>query len=214
MFGFALDEILQTIGITTFRFKIMKLPSELASHSSEKFLKTFKNLYEHSPWFVEQSLEAVALNEKYNNLEKFHEILSEIMLSSNSDMQDDLITAHPLLAGKKAQNNELTDFSTTEQLAGKKAQNNELTDFSTTEQKSAGLNDCTDDEIKLFEKLNEEYFSKFNFPFIMAVKEKNKSEIISTFLERKNNSRDEERTNALVEINKIAWLRIKEIYGI
>ena len=195
MFGFALDEILQTIGITTFRFKIMKLPSELASHSSEKFLKTFKNLYEHSPWFVEQSLEAVALNEKYNNLEKFHEILSEIMLSSNSDMQNDLITAHPLLAGKKAQNNELTDFST-------------------TEQKSAGLNDCTDDEIKLFEKLNEEYFSKFNFPFIMAVKEKNKSEIISTFLERKNNSRDEERTNALVEINKIAWLRIKEIYGI
>ena len=195
MFGFALEEILQTIGITIFRFKIMKLPSELASHSSEKFLKTFKNLYEHSPWFVEQSLEAVALNEKYNNLEKFHEILSEIMLSSNSDMQDDLITAHPLLAGKKAQNNELTDFST-------------------TEQKSAGLNDCTDDEIKLFEKLNEEYFSKFNFPFIMAVKEKNKSEIISTFLERKNNSRDEERTNALVEINKIAWLRIKEIYGI
>ena len=195
MFGFALDEILQTIGITTFRFKIMKLPSELASQSSEKFLKTFKNLYEHSPWFVEQSLEAVALNEKYNNLEKFHEILSEIMLSSNSDMQNDLITAHPLLAGKKAQNNELTDFST-------------------TEQKSAGLNDCTDDEIKLFEKLNEEYFSKFNFPFIMAVKEKNKSEIISTFLERKNNSRDEERTNALVEINKIAWLRIKEIYGI
>jgi len=195
MFGFALDEILQTIGITIFRFKIMKLPSELASHSSEKFLKTFKNLYEHSPWFVEQSLEAVALNEKYNNLEKFHEILSEIMLSSNSDMQNDLITAHPLLAGKKAQNNELTDFST-------------------TEQKSAGLNDCTDDEIKLFEKLNEEYFSKFNFPFIMAVKEKNKSEIISTFLERKNNSRDEERTNALVEINKIAWLRIKEIYGI
>ena len=195
MFGFALDEILQTIGITTFRFKIMKLPSELASHSSEKFLKTFKNLYEHSPWFVEQSLEAVALNEKYNNLEKFHEILSEIMLSSKSDMQDDLITAHPLLAGKKAQNNELTDFST-------------------TEQKSAGLNDCTDDEIKLFEKLNEEYLSKFNFPFIMAVKEKNKSEIISTFLERKNNSRDEERTNALVEINKIAWLRIKEIYGI
>ena len=195
MFGFALDEILQTIGITTFRFKIMKLPSELASHSSEKFLKTFKNLYEHSPWFVEQSLEAVALNEKYNNLEKFHEILSEIMLSSKSDMQDDLITAHPLLAGKKAQNNELTDFST-------------------TEQKSAGLNDCTDDEIKLFEKLNEEYFSKFDFPFIMAVKEKNKSEIISTFLERKNNSRDEERTNALVEINKIAWLRIKEIYGI
>ena len=116
------------------------------------------------------------------------------MLSAPSDMQDNLITAHPMLAGKKAQNNELTDFST-------------------TEQKSAGLNDCTDDEIKLFEQLNDEYYSKFNFPFIMAVKEKNKSEILSSFKMRKNNSRGDERDNALEEINKIAWLRIKEIYG-
>ena len=173
----------------------MKLPQELAQDSAEKFLETFKNLYEHSPWFVEQSLESVLANEKYNSLKAFHQLLCEIMLSSNHDLQDNLIIAHPLLAGKKAQNNELTDFST-------------------TEQKSAGLNDCTEDEIKLFEKLNEEYFEKFNFPFIMAVKEKNKSAIIASFLERKNNTRDQERTNALNEINKIAWLRIKEIYGL
>ena len=173
----------------------MKLPQELAQDSAEKFLETFRNLYEHSPWFVEQSLEPVLANEKYNSLKAFHQLLCEIMLSSNHDLQDNLIIAHPLLAGKKAQNNELTDFST-------------------TEQKSAGLNDCTEDEIKLFEKLNEEYFEKFNFPFIMAVKEKKKSEIIASFLERKNNTRDQERTNALNEINKIAWLRIKEIYGL
>ena len=172
----------------------MKLPQELAKQSSDKFLDTFKYLYEHSPWFAEQSLNRVLTDEQYNNLENFHKLLCEIMLSAPSDMQDNLITAHPMLAGKKAQNNELTDFST-------------------TEQKSAGLNDCTDDEIKLFEKLNVEYYSKFNFPFIMAVKEKNKSEIISSFMKRKNNSREDERDNALKEINKIAWLRIKEIYG-
>ena len=151
-------------------------------------------MYEHSPWFVEQSLEKVLADEQYNNLENFHELLCEIMLSADTDIQNNLITAHPMLAGKKAQNNELTDFST-------------------TEQKSAGLNDCTNDEIKLFEKLNDEYFLKFSFPFIMAVKEKNKSEIIASFMKRKNNSSDKERTNALDEINKIAWLRIKEIYG-
>jgi len=172
----------------------MKLPQELAKQSSDKFLDTFKNLYEHSPWFVEQSLEKVLADEQYNNLENFHELLCEIMLSADTDIQNNLITAHPMLAGKKAQNNELTDFST-------------------TEQKSAGLNDCTNDEIKLFEKLNDEYFLKFSFPFIMAVKEKNKSEIIASFMKRKNNSSDKERTNALDEINKIAWLRIKEIYG-
>ena len=173
----------------------MKLPSELARSSSKEFLEAFQNLYEHSPWFVEQSLDQVAADDKYNNLEKFHQLLSEIMLQAKSALQDNLIVAHPMLAGKKAQNNELTDFST-------------------TEQKSAGLNDCSDNEIELFKELNNKYFSKFNFPFIMAVKEKNKSDIISSFKERKENSRLDEKSNALKEINKIAWLRIKEIYGL
>ena len=173
----------------------MKLPTELARQSSKEFLEVFQNLYEHSPWFVEQSLVYVAADDKYNNLEKFHQLLSEIMLQAKSELQDNLIVAHPMLAGKKAQNNELTDFST-------------------TEQKSAGLNDCSDNEIELFKELNNEYFSKFNFPFIMAVKEKNKSEILVSFKKRQENSHLQERLNALNEINKIAWLRIKEIYGL
>jgi 2-oxo-4-hydroxy-4-carboxy-5-ureidoimidazoline decarboxylase len=173
----------------------MKLPTELARQSSKEFLEVFQNLYEHSPWFVEQSLVHVAADDKYNNLEKFHQLLSEIMLQAKSELQDNLIVAHPMLAGKKAQNNELTDFST-------------------TEQKSAGLNDCSDNEIELFKELNNKYFSKFNFPFIMAVKEKNKSEILVSFKKRQENSHLQERLNALNEINKIAWLRIKEIYGL
>ena len=173
----------------------MKLPTELANQSAKEFLEVFQNLYEHSPWFVEQSLVHVAADDKYNNLEKFHQLLSEIMLQAKSELQDNLIVAHPMLAGKKAQNNELTDFST-------------------TEQKSAGLNDCSDNEIELFKELNNKYFSKFNFPFIMAVKEKNKSEILVSFKKRQENSHLLERLNALNEINKIAWLRIKEIYGL
>ena len=173
----------------------MKLPTELANQSAKEFLEVFQNLYEHSPWFVEQSLVHVAADDKYNNLEKFHQLLSEIMLQAKSELQDNLIVAHPMLAGKKAQNNELTDFST-------------------TEQKSAGLNNCSDNEIELFKELNNKYFSKFNFPFIMAVKEKNKSEILVSFKKRQENSHLQERLNALNEINKIAWLRIKEIYGL
>ena len=173
----------------------MKLPTELARTSSADYLEVFQNLYEHSPWFVEKSLEQVVEDEKYNNLESFHQLLSEIMLYSDNKLQDNLIISHPTLAGKKAQNNELTDFST-------------------TEQKSAGLSDCSDSEITLFEKLNKDYFSKFNFPFIMAVKEKNKDEIIMSFKKRLENSKTDERLNALNEINNIAWLRIKEIYGV
>ena len=173
----------------------MRLPSELARKSSSEFLEVFNNLYEHSPWFIEQSLNYVEADDKYNNLEKFHQLLCEIMLQANNDLQDKLILSHPMLAGKKAQNNDLTDFSK-------------------TEQKSAGLNDCNDSEIKLFKELNHQYFIKFNFPFIMAVKEKNKSEILSSFKSRQKNTVAQERLNALNEINKIAWLRIKEIYGL
>jgi len=144
----------------------MELPLNLAQQSAEAFLKTFENLYEHTPWFVEKSLPLVLADKKYNSLEKFHELLSNIMLNADSDLQDNLIVAHPTLAGKKAQNNELTDFST-------------------TEQKSAGLSDCSDSEIELFEELNREYFAKFDFPFIMAVKEKNKSDVILQFKERR-----------------------------
>jgi OHCU decarboxylase len=173
----------------------MELPTELARNSPQEFLKAFQNLYEHSPWVVEQSLDLVATDDKYNNLESFHQLLSEIMLHSDNDLQDNLIVGHPTLAGKKAQNNQLTDFST-------------------AEQKSAGLSDCTDSEISLFEKFNEEYFSKFKFPFIIAVKEKNKADIIASFKERIGNSMLDERSNALNEINKVVWLRIKQIYGL
>ena len=55
----------------------MKLPQELAKQSTDKFLDVFKNLYEHSPWFVEQSIERVLTDEKYNNLETFHEFIEE-----------------------------------------------------------------------------------------------------------------------------------------
>ena len=174
---------------------VMKLPNELAQQSSQEFIEIFGNVYEHSPWISEQALEQVLESNEYNNLEIFHQLLCEIMLQANNDLQDKLILSDPMLAGKKAQNNELTDFSI-------------------TEQKSAGLNDCNDFEIKLFEELNHQYFIKFNFPFIMAVKEKNKSEILSKFKSRQENTVSQERLNALSEINKIAWLRIKEIYGL
>ena len=173
----------------------MKLPTDLAKHSAKEFMETFGNIYEHSPWIAEQALKQVLGNNEYNDLEMFHELLCKVMLQANNDLQDNLILSHPMLAGKKAQNNELTDFST-------------------TEQKSAGLNDCNDSEIQIFEELNHKYFVKFNFPFIMAVKEKNKSEILSSFKGRQANPVSQERLNALSEINKIAWLRIKEIYGL
>ena len=121
----------------------MNAPHNLANESKTLFLKTFNDLYEHSPWVIEKAFELIKKDSTYNDLKKFHRLLCVTVLNENEDLQMSLIKAHPMLAGKQAKNNELTDFSS-------------------DEQKSAGLNSCTNEEIKLFDELNKKYFDKFD----------------------------------------------------
>jgi 2-oxo-4-hydroxy-4-carboxy-5-ureidoimidazoline decarboxylase len=171
----------------------MKKPSDVAKASKQEYMTLFGELYEHSPWVIETAYEAMTSSETYNDLENFHTLLATTVLEASLDLQMSLIQAHPMLAGKKAKNNELTDFST-------------------NEQKSAGLDSCSDEEIATFDDLNQKYFAKFNFPYILAVKGRNKDEILVDFKERLTHTLEVERVMALAQINHIAWIRIKGIY--
>ena len=86
-----------------------------------------------------------------------------------------------------------------------------MTSESISEQASAKLNECTNEEYEEFKKLNSEYKKKFNFPFIIAVKGKNKNEILNYFRERINNSLNEEFLEAKNQVKKIAKFRLEEI---
>ena len=103
--------------------------------------------------------------------------------------QLDLIRAHPDLAGKA-------------QVAG------ELTADSTQEQSRAGLDQCSAEEFEAFQTLNSAYKKKFDFPFIMAVRESTREEILLEFARRIENDYDLEFETALQEIHKIARLRL------
>ena len=46
----------------------MKLPTDLAKNSSKEFIETFENVYEHSPWIVEQALELVLAKSVGNSI--------------------------------------------------------------------------------------------------------------------------------------------------
>ena len=161
--------------------------------NKDKIIDILGSVYEHSSW-VPERLISFDIKIIKNSDELIIKMKSIVECASDKEKLK-LLCAHPELGNKLQKLNNLTDFSK-------------------LEQKSAGLSDCSDSEIELFKELNREYFAKFEFPFIMAVKEKNKSDVISQFKERKDNSKNQERSNALDEINKIAWLRIKEIYGI
>ncbi len=52
-----------------------------------------------------------------------------------------------------------------------------MSDDSTKEQHGAGLKDLTADEYENFISLNRQYMNKFGFPFILAVRGKDKNDI-------------------------------------
>ena len=60
-------------------------------------------------------------------------------------------------------------------------------------------------------KLNKEYKKKFKFPVIIAVVGKNKNEILNSFRKRIKNEVNQEFLEAIIQVKKIALLRLKDI---
>lgn len=152
----------------------------------ETFVERFGGVYEHSPWVAEQTFDAaenVAMDERA-------QIFERCVNSADYDTKMRLIRAHPDLAGRAAVRGELTAEST-------------------SEQSSAGINQCTDEEYAQFVAFNEAYKEKFEFPFIMAVRNSNRHEILAAFAKRIENDAETEFDTAIREIHKIARLRLE-----
>jgi OHCU decarboxylase len=96
-------------------------------------------------------------------------------------------------------------------LVGRAALSGTLTQSSTNEQAAAGLNKLTPEEVTLFQKQNEAYRKKFDFPFVICARLNKKEAIIEGFSQRLQNSREEEIQAALHEIFKIAELRLRDL---
>ena len=157
---------------------------KINSLDKSEFLSIFGNVFEKSKWISEKVFD----KKPFKNLESF---VSEIIgIYENSDNKTilEILNLHPELAVEK-----------------------KLTADSEVEQSKANLKQCTSVEFDEFKKLNIEYKKKFNFPFIIAVKGKNKNEILNYFRERINNSLNEEFLEAKNQVKKIANLRLEEI---
>ena len=153
------------------------------------FVDRFGAIYEHSPWVAAETAE---LTTDVEDVEKLAELMADCVDNASTSRQLELIRAHPDLAGKA-------------QVAG------ELTEESTSEQASAGLDQCSVDEYEQFQSLNVAYHEKFGFPFIMAVKDSSRDEILRAFSDRLENDPALEFETALAEIHKIALLRLRSM---
>ena len=97
-------------------------------------------------------------------------------------------------------------------LAGKLADLGKLTKESESEQASAGLDSLSEEQKREFRELNNGYHKTFGFPFILAVKNKKPNEILSNIKLRIKNGRKQEFKTACNEVEKIARLRIHDLF--
>ena len=157
---------------------------KINSLDKSEFLSIFGNVFEKSKWISEKVFD----QKPFKDLESFFSEIIGIYENSDNETILEILNLHPELAVEK-----------------------KLTADSEVEQSKANLKQCTSVEFDEFKKLNIEYKKKFNFPFIIAVKGKNKNEILNYFRERINNSLDEEFLEAKKQVKKIATFRLDEI---
>ena len=162
----------------------MNLTDKFNKLSKSEFISAFGNIFEKTEWIAERCYES----KPYNNLDQLISKMMEIFENTEKEKHLEILNSHPNLAVEK-----------------------KLTYDSKNEQKNASLNQCTNEEFMEFKKLNEEYKKKFGFPFIIAVKGKNKEEILINFRQRITNNINSEFEEAKKQVKKIASFRLGEI---
>jgi len=163
----------------------MSLESNLNNLNQGKFISLFGVIFEKTQWIAEKLFDLKPFDNKEDLINK----MIKIYEASSKDEILNILRSHPKLAVEK-----------------------KLTKHSNQEQSRANLKNCTQEEFNEFTKLNSEYEKKFGFPFIMAVKGKDKIDILNNFRQRINNNIEFEFEESKKQVKKIALFRLNELF--
>ena len=163
----------------------MTLENDLNNLNRDKFVSLFGVIFEKTQWIAEKLFD----HKPFKNKEDLINKMFQIYESTQKNEVLVILKSHPKLAVEK-----------------------NLTKHSSEEQSHANLKNCTDEEYNEFKRLNNEYEEKFGFPFIIAVKGKNKIEILNNFRQRINNDIEVEFSEAKSQVRKIAQFRLDELF--
>ncbi|RJS62709.1 2-oxo-4-hydroxy-4-carboxy-5-ureidoimidazoline decarboxylase [Priestia filamentosa] len=148
-----------------------------------EFVEKLKDIFEHSPWVIQRVEEF----RPFSSRNDLYKQMITVVKTANEREKLDLIQAHPHLGTRKT-----------------------MSSFSTNEQKNAGLSQLSEAEYEFLLEMNQEYVHRFSFPFILAVRGKNKDEILQAMKSRLKNSKEQEFNQALTEIYRIVQFRIED----
>ena len=162
----------------------MKITKDLNTLTKSEFITIFGSIFEKSEWIANETFEL----KPFKNSKDLVDKMINIYDSCSIDKILKILNLHPKLAIEK-----------------------KLSSFSSKEQTGAELDKCSKEELVEFNKLNLDYEKKFKFPFIIAVKGKNKDQILENFRIRIKNSYEDEFKEAKKQVKKIALFRLNEI---
>ena len=155
--------------------------------SKSEFTKVFANIFENASWIAED----VYGKKPFKDFADLSQKMFNIFSNATKEKQLKILRAHPDLADK-------TKIGS-------------LTPDSKKEQSNARLDQCSEKEFNEFKNLNHKYKKRFGFPFIYAVKGKEKKEILSNFRQRSLNDINVEFIEAKTQVKIIADSRIWKV---
>lgn len=165
---------------------------ELLSKSEEEIVTYLGGIYEHSYWVAEKLVKNKYECSSESTITALAAAMKTIVDEASQEEKMILLKAHPDLCEK----------------VGQKDSTVVLTKESEEEQSRAGLQSLTEEELARFTRLNNAYKEKFNFPFILAVRNASKYTVLSALEGRLPNPVEKEFPAAFEQVHKIAWMRL------
>ncbi|MEM9540737.1 MAG: 2-oxo-4-hydroxy-4-carboxy-5-ureidoimidazoline decarboxylase [Cyanobacteria bacterium P01_E01_bin.42] len=152
--------------------------------NQQDFTKVLGEIFDNTSSIARKTWES----RPFLDLGDLHQKMVAVMNELSQEEQLELMRSHPDL-GSKAK----------------------MAEASIQEQKGVGLDCLSPEEFQQFHTLNQAYRKKFDFPFLIAVKNHTKTSILEAFDRRLDNDLQTEKKQALTEIAKIARFRLESI---
>jgi 2-oxo-4-hydroxy-4-carboxy-5-ureidoimidazoline decarboxylase len=158
--------------------------AQLNNMSQGEFTAVLGEIWEETPEIAKQAWHG----KPFEDIDALYQAMVAVVNHLSEAEQLALIEAHPDLGSKT-----------------------KMAEASVQEQARVGLDRLSESEYQCFQSLNQTYKDKFNFPFIIAVKNQTKETILEAFENRLKNNQEQEKQQALAEISKIAQLRLENL---
>jgi len=148
------------------------------------FVSHFGGVYENSPWVADVAWDA----RPFTDRAVLGDVLMRVVLGADRQRQLDLLRQHPRLGTRR-----------------------KLIGHSKSEQAGAGILAAGQAERDELDRLNRDYESKFEFPFILAVRDATLSTILASFRARIGNTARVEFDESLRQVFRIAHFRLADL---